>query len=334
MSMEVWLETLGGSGHDGVDAIFSEDDTNGIYTLDGILYKNGTMIGGHVHIHSEETQTKARSLAGSVEWILLTFEDWSMIPIENILAATESTPTKVAAQINEPIQAQGAGFALDIGVDALLCSDDCLEASLIVKSLRLEQQEESTPLNPSPSDTIELTPLTLTEIQEGHAGDRACIDLLSMLDVGEGMLVGSTARSLVLIHGETIESKYVPTRPFRVNAGSVDAYTYLANGTTKYLCELTSGDEILVVSSDGTSRSATVGRMKIESRPLILLSFKDENTNEGHVFIQQAETVRMVSPNGKVCSVTDLSVGDAILGCRFPSTRHVGQSISAPSEER
>ena len=110
--MEVWLETLGGSGHDGVDAIFAKDDTSGIYVNDGILYRNGSMIGGHVHIHSEETQTKARSLAGSVEWILLTFEDWSMIPIENILAATEATPTKVAAQINQPIQAQGAGLPL------------------------------------------------------------------------------------------------------------------------------------------------------------------------------------------------------------------------------
>ena len=332
--MEVWLDTLGGSGHDGVDAIFAKDGTSGIYVNDGILYQDGSMIGGHVHIHSEETQAKARSLAGSVEWILLTFEDWSMIPIENILAATEATPTKVAAQINQPIQAQGAGFALDIGVDALLCSDDCLEASLIVKSLRLEQMEESSPPNPAPSEGIKLTSMTITEFQEGHTGDRACIDLLSMLDKGEGMLVGSTARSFVLVHGETIDSKYVPTRPFRVNAGSVDAYTYLANGTTKYLCELTSGDEILVVGSDGASRSATVGRMKIESRPLILLRFKDENTNEGHVFIQQAETVRMVSVSGKVCSVTDLSVGDGILGCTFPSTRHVGQSISAPSEER
>ena len=74
--------------------------------------------------------------------------------------------------------------------------------------------------------------------------------------------------------------------------------------------------------------------MKIETRPLILLRFQDENTNEGHVFIQQAETVRLVLENGGVCSVTDISVGDRILGCSFFSTRHVGQRISAPSKER
>ena len=74
--------------------------------------------------------------------------------------------------------------------------------------------------------------------------------------------------------------------------------------------------------------------MKIETRPFILLRFEDENTNEGHAFIQQAETVRLVLENGEACSVTNLSVGDRILGCTSTSTRHVGQSISAPSEER
>ena len=53
--------------------------------------------------------------------------------------------------------------------------------------------------------------MTITDIQEGHSGDRVCVDLLSMLEEGEGMLVGSTAKAFVLIHGETIASKYVPT---------------------------------------------------------------------------------------------------------------------------
>ena len=32
-----------------------------------------------------------------------------------------------------------------------------------------------------------------------------------MLDIGEGMLIGSSASSLVLVHGETVESEFVPT---------------------------------------------------------------------------------------------------------------------------
>ncbi|MGB0476215.1 MAG: 3-dehydroquinate synthase II, partial [Candidatus Poseidoniaceae archaeon] len=49
---------------------------------------------------------------------------------------------------------------------------------------------------------------------------------------------------------------------------------------------------------------------------------------------QQAETVRLVLENGKAHSVTNLCVGERIFGCSFSTTRHVGQSISAPSEER
>jgi 3-dehydroquinate synthase II len=332
--MEVWLNAPTDLGQEGIDALFSNETDRGLSSKDGQLYRGGTLIGGHVHIDSEDAQSEARSLAGSVEWILLTFEDWSMIPIENVIAATEGTPTKVAAQITQPIEAQGAGFALDIGVDALLCSEDCLEAALIVKSLRLEQTVASASTKSGTIDDFNITQMIVTDVQEGHSGDRVCIDLLSMLDEGEGILVGSTSKAFVLIHGETIPSKYVPTRPFRVNAGSVDAYTLLANGSTKYLSELKSGDEIFITGRDGRARSATIGRMKIENRPFILLRFKDENTNEGHVFIQQAETVRLVKENGEACSVTSLSVGDRIFGCSSTSTRHVGQSISAPSEER
>ena len=332
--MEVWLDAPRNSVHHGVDRFFSVNEKNDIFSKDGVLYRNDVAIGGHVHIDSDAAQSKARSLAGTVEWILLTFEDWSMIPIENVLAAVDSTPTKVAAQITQPIEAQGAGFALDIGVDALLCSEECLEAALVVKSQRLEKIQTTSVRPMKHHDSMYLSTMTIVEIEEGHSGDRVCVDLLSLLNKGEGLFIGSTSKSFVIVHGETIPSKYVPTRPFRVNAGSVDAYTYLADGTTKYLCELTSGDEVRIIGRGGTTRTAIIGRMKIEKRPFLLLRFKDENANEGHVFIQQAETVRLIFGDGEVCSVTDLAVGDQILGFASSTTRHVGQSISAPSEER
>ena len=44
------------------------------------------------------------------------------------------------------------------------------------------------------------------------------------------MLVGSSASSMVLVHGETVESEFVPTRPFRVNAGAAHTYIMMADG--------------------------------------------------------------------------------------------------------
>lgn len=52
---------------------------------------------------------------------------------------------------------------------------------------------------------------------------RVCVDLCSNMVPGEGMLVGSFARALFLVHSECAESTYINSRPFRVNAGPVRA---------------------------------------------------------------------------------------------------------------
>jgi len=333
--MEVWLNSNPAFSHDDIDFYFTAERSETSISIEGgYLYRGNSQIGAHVHINSEERQQYARSLAGTVEWIYLTFEDWSMIPIENVVAACDQTPTRIAAEIIEPLQAHGAGFALEIGVDALVCSENELEASLIVKSLRNsteETQDESIDEN---HDTLSLSEVKITSIESGHTGDRVCIDLTSLLEVGEGLLIGSTARSLALIHGETIKSTYVPKRPFRVNAGSVEAYTLMADGSTKYLSELISGDKILVVSMQGITRICTIGRLKIETRPFILLRYSDEKHNQAHVLLQQAETVRVLDENGAACSVTELSIGDVIIAYNTNQTRHIGVSVSASSVER
>ena len=47
------------------------------------------------------------------------------------------------------------------------------------------------------------------------------MDLCSVMGPGEGMLVGSFARALFLVHSESLDSAYIASRPFRVNAGAV-----------------------------------------------------------------------------------------------------------------
>ena len=63
--------------------------------------------------------------------------------------------------------------------------------------------------------------------------DRVCVDLASMLSPGEGMLVGSFARALFLVHSECEASDYINSRPFRVNAGAVGA----GSGRTTRFCQ-------------------------------------------------------------------------------------------------
>ena len=324
--MQVWLES--GTRQDGVDLLVGDD-----LEIDGAaLYIDGRQVGRVVDVGNSDGQAKARSMSGSVEWILLELGEWKMIPIENIIAACDGVPTKVAARISSPEQVLGAAFALQIGVDAILVSEDILPTALIAKSQRGENSEDVE--NLVQTGNVSLTEIEIIEVKEGGIGDRVCVDLTSLLEIGEGMLVGSSAASMVMVHGETVESEFVPTRPFRVNAGAAHSYILMADGSTSYLSEVSMGDEVMVVNSEGGSRAATVGRVKIEKRPFILFRWKDENNNEAGALLQQAETVRLVSSSTQLVSITELVKETILLGWTGGVGRHIGTPISAKVTER
>ena len=114
--MQIWLDF--GQRSNGVDLVNGED-----LVIDGdAVYVDGRIVGRRVDVSDSKGQARARSMAGSLEWILLDLGDWKMIPIENIIAACDGTPTKVAARISTSEQLLGAAFALQIGVDRLYCS--------------------------------------------------------------------------------------------------------------------------------------------------------------------------------------------------------------------
>jgi 3-dehydroquinate synthase II len=148
-----------------------------------------------------------------------------------------------------------------------------------------------------------------------------------MMVPGEGMLVGSYSGGLFLVHSESLESEYVASRPFRVNAGPVQAYVMTPGGKTKYLSELETGDEVLVVDSKGRSRVAVVGRVKIEKRPLILVEAEYEDRRV-RTLLQNAETIRLVNDKGEAVSVSEISEGDRVLVYFEDSARHFGMAIT------
>ena len=83
----------------------------------------------------------------------------------------------------------------------------------------------------------------------------------------------------------------------------------LPDGKTSYLSEIESGNEVLIVNKDGFSRPATVGRSKIETRPLRLI--RAESDGEiGTVILQNAETITLIRQGGQLTPVTNIQVGN------------------------
>jgi 3-dehydroquinate synthase II len=147
------------------------------------------------------------------------------------------------------------------------------------------------------------------------------------------MLIGNTASGFFLVHSESIDNPYVASRPFRVNAGAVHAYTLAPGGKTKYLADLKAGDEVMLVDFEGKTQTAYLGRNKIEKRPMMLIEAEAEGQSISLV-MQNAETIRLVSPDGKAISITSLKVGDKVLAHIEKAGRHFGMQVDETLIER
>jgi len=339
-TMEIWLnctDIIPEHISKDVDKILTKKSNNleipNIIINDDLkLEQNGKSIGVMVNISNDIEQKEALSLIGSVNWILIKCENWKMIPCENLIAAAESSGTKLAAIVEKELEVSAIAFALEVGVDALVVNEDLLNAAKIAKSQRLEHKEDYR-VKEADVSSINLQFGRIKEIESQGIGDRICIDTTSFLENGEGMLCGSFAKSLALIHAETLESEFVPTRPFRVNAGSIHSYILMGNLSTCYMSELKSGDEVLIVNQKGDSRIATIGRIKLEKRPLIKIKWVTNEDFEGDLILQQAETVRLINNNFESVSITEIKENMEILIHNSIQSRHIGAPISAFSQE-
>jgi 3-dehydroquinate synthase II len=249
-----------------------------------------------------------------LDFVVVEVKDWKIIPLENIIAKLHKVHTKIFAVANSPEEVRKMFSILEIGVDGVIFSTGSIN----------EVKEALVYLG---TRSFELRPAKIVEIKEVGNGERVCVDTASMLGRGEGMLIGSRSNFLFLVHNESVGSSFTSPRPFRVNAGAVHCYTLSPDGTTKYLSELETGSEVLVIDSHGKARRATVGRSKIESRPMLMI--KAQTGEEvGGIIAQNAETIRFVRPNGHLVSVTHLKRGDTVLAYAKQATgRHFGMEV-------
>jgi 3-dehydroquinate synthase II len=282
---------------------------------DGDFVLGRDVVEKEVREKKDEEEIIALSLSKKV---VVRGNDWTIIPLENLLSRTNN----LFVEVDNLKEGQTALGILEKGVDGIVVNNPDPDAVRhIVQSLK------------SMSETFELLPARVKRIEPLGMGDRVCVDTCTSMTLGEGMLLGTSSQALFLVHSETLENPFVNTRPFRVNAGPVYAYIRMANGQTKYLSEVKSGDLVLVVTCEGKSYPAVVGRAKIERRPLAIVE-AEENGETVSVILQNAETICLTDPSGKAVSLVDLKEGSEVLVYREKIGRHFGVPIEETIIER
>ena len=236
-----------------IQTIFPSQNANYVI-LDKAKTKKskGKKIGRRFEVLSnKDIENILDSAKKGLDFVVIEVKDWKIIPLENIIAKLHKIHTKIFTIARNPKEARKMFSILDIGVDGVIFNTGSIN----------EVREALVYLG---SKSFELKSAKIIDIQEVGDGERVCIDTASMLNRGEGMLIGNRANFLFLVHNESVGSSFTSPRPFRVNAGAVHCYTLSPDGTTKYLSELETGVEVLVFDSKGKARRVTIGRCKIE----------------------------------------------------------------------
>lgn len=312
---DIYLVGIDGEG-DG-SLILSEDLSESVDIKNAKEAKSqGKTVAAYVVITDKIHEQLAVELGKYVDYVILVGTDWTIIPLENIIADLQKEDVEILAAVIDAESAKVALETLEIGTDGV-----------IFEANQFNQIKEIANLIDNISNVkYELKEATITNVKPLGSGDRVCLDTTDMMKPGEGMLVGSYSKSLFLVHSESLESEYVASRPFRVNAGPVQAYVMVPGNKTRYLSELKAGDEVLIVNTEGETRTAYVGRSKIERRPLILI----EAEYDGKIIrtlLQNAETIRIVDGDNNPISVAELKVGDKVKVYIESNARHFGIAI-------
>ena len=267
---------------------------------------------------TDKASENAAAQTGKNLYVIVTTSDWTVIPLENLVAQHD----KIVAVVKDVCEAELALHVLERGVYGILLKT---HDPAVVKAV--------SSLLKSSGGKVGLIPFTVTKIQHVGMGDRVCVDTCTIMAESEGMLMGNTSSAMLLVHAETLENPYVAPRPFRVNAGAVHAYILLPDGKTAYLSDLNIGGQVLVTDSKGTAHSAIIGRTKIERRPLLLVEALAGKTKVS-LILQNAETIRLVKEDGSAVSVVALAVGDRVLGTALEGGRHFGMAVKETIREK
>ncbi len=269
-------------------------------------------------MRGKEDETSILTSPGDAVWVVRPRER-EVIPLENLVAHRR----KMFVVARSPEEVALFRGVLEKGVHGIVLeADSPAGMRRLASAARFE------------AGTVPLVPARVTEVASLGIGDRVCVDTCSLIEGSRGMLIGNSSAGMFLVCAENLPNPYVLPRPFRVNAGGVHSYCRLPAGRTGYLSELSAGSEVLLVDERGEAETASVGRVKVERRPLLLVRAEGEGGADHSVILQNAETIRLVCPGGGTISMARLSPGDSVLLAPDRPGRHFGVAVEETIREK
>lgn len=294
------------------------------------------------------------------DFVVIDIEHATYIPYELLLAKAEGKKTRILRSVpikglknivRDVDQSLNAFATMEQGVGVLFKTSQVGSIQSLSKNLQGRQ-----------SSLLSLLSAEVVEVQHTGLGSRVCVDTTSMMTAEEGMIIGSTGWGGIFVCSETHYLPHMNLREFRVNAGAVHSYIWGKDGTAMYLSEMEAGSEVLCTNKNGSARVVSIGRAKIERRPLLKIKCRvplsqvnkhiaeaaskdallkrnvtpdgeaiasaDENYIYLNTFLQNDWHVRVMGDDGKIRHCTLLQPGDRVLAYVDLPGRHTGLRVT------
>lgn len=309
-----------------ITEVQTEEDFQGITTGETVLSSDQQLLAlaqakglktcVYFSIQGREALESAWQGALKYDYALVDFDLPTNIPLELIIARLQERNTILLKQVDSLEDMNVTFGVMEQGSDGVVFSSTNLrEIAKVCESL----------CN-TPKSKVELQTLTVTDVRHIGMGMRACIDTTGLMTQDEGMLIGSTSQGGIFVCSETHFLPYMNLRPFRVNAGAIHSYVWMPNDTAEYLSDLQAGSNVLCVNTKGEVRTLTVGRIKMEMRPLLLI--KGEGAGKDiNVIVQDDWHIRIMGADGQPKNASLIKPGDTLLSYVSEPGRHVGIKV-------
>lgn len=276
-----------------------------------------------IDVAGREALERSWREAGRYDYAVVDFDLPTNIPLELIIARLQESKTVLLKVVKGFEEMEVAFGVMEQGSDGVLISTDSIPELARVGSYLSQQR----------TDKITLHPLIVSSISHIGMGMRACIDTTGLMTQDEGMIVGSTSSGGIFVCSETHFLPYMNLRPFRVNAGAVHSYVWMPGDAAEYITDLAAGSKVLCVNTKGETRTLVVGRIKTETRPLLLIKGNADGS-EINVIVQDDWHIRIMGADGKPRNATEITPGDQLLAYVCKPGRHVGIKVEETIVER
>lgn len=288
--------------------------------------KNGFKTCLYVYVDDKTSLHKAINLGPKYPYVLINFRDPTNIPLELVVAELQNSETVVIKEIND-------NEDVDDVINSMSTMEYGVEGLVITPLRHVVLDSMFDRLNEVFMEHLDLEVAEVVEAKPVGDGIRGCVDLSTMFSEDEGILVGSTSQGGFLCCPEVFEMPYMNKREFRVNAGGVHSYVFGSDNRTIYMSELRAGHNAMIVDMNGGTRLVPVGRVKLEKRPLRLITARFESGEEINILLQDDWHVRIYSDEGKPLHITELKEGTKVKAYKAVSGRHVGVPVNEYIEE-